>query len=555
ITGYSTVIRDITQFKESERRMRQLNEELEQRVQIRTLSLEQREKQLATIANAVPMLIAQFDQEERLLFANDAYRKWLHDADGAIMGMSLRELAGEERYRVHEPHVRQVLSGNLVSYERQSPGPDPVTLAITFMPEFTTEGRVSGFILVASDISTYKDIQLELEKAKEAAEVANATKTAFLANMSHEIRTPLGAVIGFSDLLFTENLPLTERQNYIEVIKRNGRLLSNIINDILDLSKVEIGKLEIDQTDVAFSEILNELSSILGLEASAKGIELLLNPHVDIPQRFRTDPLRLRQILFNIVGNAIKFTNKGSVTVEIKVLKAADHSSKLAFIVSDTGEGISSEQRDRLFAPFMQADVSTTRKFGGTGLGLALSKKLANLLLGDVILSDSAPGKGSTFTITIALVTGESNPTVRAERETSAQIKIDAEFDLSSLKILVVDDSLDNQALIKRILKLAGAAVVTANNGKEAVDFVSQDDFSLILMDIQMPVMDGYQATSVLRKSGFAKPIIALTAHAMNEERKRTLESGFDDHITKPIDRKLLLKSLHRYVKAEAGLS
>jgi PAS domain S-box-containing protein len=547
--GFSTVIRDITQFKESERQMRQLNEELEERVQIRTLSIEQREKQLATIANAVPVLIAQYDREENLLFANEAYRKFLLSVEGSIIGKSLCQLVGDIPYLIHRPYIQKVLNGELTNYERETPGTDGLTLAVTLMPEFSIQGMVSGFILVASDITQYKEIQLELQRAKEAAEVANATKTAFLANMSHEIRTPLGAVIGFSDLLSSDNLPNAERLNYMEVIKRNGRLLSNIINDILDLSKVEIGKLEIDMSDVAFSEILNELRSILGLEASAKGIELILAPDENIPQRFRTDPLRLRQILFNIVGNAIKFTKTGSVRIAIKVTQGTDKSSMLAFIVTDTGEGISPEQKDRLFSPFMQADVSTTRKFGGTGLGLALSKKLANLLQGDVILSSSTPGKGSTFTITIALVSGEAPAPDKLEALSTPEVKADTQFNLKGLKILVVDDSLDNQALIKRILKLAGADIVTANNGKEAVDMAKNEEFDIILMDIQMPVMDGYQATRALRSSGFTKPIIALTAHAMNEERKRSLESGFDDHITKPIDRKLLLKVLAHHNK------
>ncbi|WP_141735109.1 MHYT domain-containing protein [Oligoflexus tunisiensis] len=552
LSGFSSVTRDITQVKESEQNLRQLNEELEQRVRMRTQSLQERENQLRTITNALPVLVAQLDRDERFLFANEAFCKWFnHKGHEPVNGKTLHDIFDDARYKRNEPFIRNVLSGAVTTYEKESTsGTTTATLAITLVPEFDSEHKVSGFIVVASDITRHKEIQAELEKAKEAAEVANATKSSFLANMSHEIRTPLGAVLGFSELLITEELTSPERSNYMEIIRRNGQLLSNIINDILDLSKVEAGKLEVERSDVPLSDILKELASILSLEAAAKGIELKVTSEGVMPQQIRTDALRLRQILLNIVGNAIKFTQRGSVTVRVKLQPYADDTMKLVFVVTDTGEGISPEKMERIFAPFSQADVSTTRKFGGTGLGLALSKKLANILGGDVILSRSAPGQGSTFVVTIDPGISETVLFQSSDQMVNNVIplaKPAEEVNLSRLKILVVDDSTDNQALIKRILKVLGASVTTANNGREGVERALSDNFNLVLMDIQMPEMDGYEAVRTLRDHGYKKPIIALTAHAMKEEHNRSLQSGFDDHITKPIDRKLLVRTLSKY--------
>lgn len=383
------------------------------------------------------------------------------------------------------------------------------------------------------------------------AEVANMTKSAFLANMSHEIRTPLGAVLGFSELMLNPDASVSERFNNMEIIKRNGELLSNIINDILDLSKVEAGKLEVERVDVPFNEVMAEIGSLLNLEATEKGITLRVTSEGIIPAMIKTDPLRLRQILLNIVGNAIKFTQKGSVEVKVKLLAEVDRNTKLAFIIKDTGEGITADQASRLFMPFTQADPSTTRRFGGTGLGLALSKKLANILGGDITLKESTPNLGSTFMVTID--PGTSQEVLFQSGQFAHQITnipdLDQPVPLKNLKILIVDDSYENQVLIKKFLAMAGATSETASNGREAVEKALKGNFSLILMDLQMPEMDGYEATKELRAKGFKRPIIALTAHAMKEDRRRCLEQGFDDHMTKPINRHLLLQALAEYVE------
>lgn len=520
--------------------------------QERTMVLQERESQLRTITNAIPTLVAQMDKAERILFANDAFCDWFNRTHDEVVQLKFQDILGEDRYPANKIYIDQVLAGKTVSYERLSFSRQrQAILNITFVPEFDLNKRVKGFIVVAADVSKYKEIEAELKKAKEQAEVANETKSAFLANMSHEIRTPLGAVIGFSELIIDPDMPASEKLNSIEIIRRNGKLLSTIINDILDLSKVEAGKLEIEKVEVDLFELLSEIASLLNLDAAAKGIKLTMAYEGAIPGKIETDPTRLRQILFNIVGNAIKFTERGSVNLTVKL--DSEDMSKLIFIIQDTGTGISPEQAKRLFSPFTQADATTTRRFGGTGLGLALSKKLAIALGGNIVLAKSALGEGSTFVVSIGH--GQSKEIIFDGPNLTEEIKAkilkfagrEHASELSSFKILVVDDSLDNLVLIKRLLTLSGAEVETANNGRDGVEKALKGNFSLILMDLQMPDMDGYEATKELRSRGFDRPIIALTAHAMKEERKRCLESGFDNHLSKPIDREALIHLLSEY--------
>jgi len=551
LTGFSKVIRDVTQLKEAERRSRQINEELEERVRERTVALQRGELQLRSITNAIPVLVAQLDRDQKFLFANKPFCDWFAQDSDKIGERTFRDVLGE-RYNFNKPYIEKVLAGETVTYERDSFSGDRKSIFnITFIPEFGATNRVKGFIIVAADVSRYKEIEEELTSAKAAAEVANATKSAFLANMSHEIRTPLGAVIGFSELMATDEMSASERNNTVEVIKRNGKLLSTIINDILDLSKVEAGKLAIEKTNVSLHDLLSEVAALLNLEAVAKGVQLTVSSVGVIPTLISTDAVRLKQVLLNIVGNAIKFTEKGTVNLRVQIPPATP--DKLAFIVQDTGTGIKLEQQARLFSPFMQADATTTRRFGGTGLGLVLSKKLANALGGDVVLESSRPGEGSTFVITVDH--GQSKEVLFESSAMAKPANTVTELALhrrrpqlsSQLKILAVDDSPDNLVLITRILQLAGATVETASNGREGIEKALHGNYSLILMDLQMPVMDGHEATRELRRRGFNRPIIALTAHAMKEERKRCLESGFDDHITKPIDRDSLIHALAAY--------
>jgi CheY-like chemotaxis protein len=264
-----------------------------------------------------------------------------------------------------------------------------------------------------------------------------------------------------------------------------------------------------------------------------------------VPSHLTTDPLRLRQVLFNIVGNAIKFTDHGMISVTIRQTEGDNGRQRLAFIIRDTGRGVSTTQATRLFEPFAQADSSTTRRFGGTGLGLVLSKKLANSLGGDVELTSSIPGVGSEFTVTID--PGETMRTVAPMRVGAEARPEEVNIALDHLKVLLVEDSQDNQLLVTRMLKMSGVKVETASNGREGVQKALGGAFDCILMDLQMPEMDGYAAAQELRRQGYGKPIVALTAHAMGEERQRCLASGFNSHISKPISRKVLMQTLMQY--------
>lgn len=370
-----------------------------------------------------------------------------------------------------------------------------------------------------------------LQEAKESAEDANRLKSSFLANMSHEIRTPLGAMIGFAELLEDGNISGEEKSKYSKIIRKNGQALLRLIDDVLDLSKVEAGRLEVELISFSPVELFREILSLLQRTAEQKGITLKMDVDSSIPESLTSDPTRLRQILMNIIGNAIKFTAQGEVLFHAEMLESTQP-PLLRITVRDTGLGIDEATAAKLFQPFIQADNSTTRKFGGTGLGLVLSKRLAQRLGGDVRLIQSTSGQGSTFEVLVEAVplkgTGTLKKVSKPEKEERK--------DLENLSILVVEDSPDNQMLLGKMLGRLGAKTSFASNGEEAVTSALSSHFDLILMDIQMPILDGYGATARLREHGYAKPIIALTAHAMSEERDRCLASGFDDHLSKPID-------------------
>lgn len=414
---------------------------------------------------------------------------------------------------------------------------------------FDQDGKATRFIGTASDISGQRALTDGMVKAKEAADDANRAKSAFLANMSHEIRTPLNAIMGFSDMLLDPRLSEDERHDCVSTISRNGQMLARLIDDILDLSKVEAGKLMIVREVLSVSSVLAEVAQVFADMVRKNDVQLEIVTEPDVPEFIQADPVRVRQILLNIVGNAIKFTRGGRVKVTTKVLKGTVDLSasdvRLGFIVEDDGPGIATEHQGHLFQPFQQSDASTTRRYGGTGLGLALSRRLARALGGDVTLVKSALNEGATFLISLNVgrVVRESvQPLVASVRAGAIGSS------LVGLHLLVVEDTPDSQFLIRHILTRAGANVDTAGDGAEGVRLAMATDYDLVLMDIQMPILDGYEATMSLRNQGFKKPIIALTAHAMKEERERTRQSGFDDHITKPINPTSLIQTLARYV-------
>ena len=452
----------------------------------------------------------------------------------------IEELRAEvESLRAHEAQLRQEL--RLVS----------------------DNARATGNIL-KSTVELTNQATGELRQAKRKAEAAALAKMRFLANMSHELRTPMTAILGYTETLLEEgdlSRAPASRIEHLHTLKRNGQHLMCILNDILDLSKIEANAVDAELVWVSPFEIVADVEGLMRHVSESKKIGLDVSYEPPIPSLVHTDPTRLRQILMNLVGNAIKFTERGGVRIVASFLPAsAEAGAMLRFAVSDTGCGLAPEAKDRIFGAFTQADASTTRQYGGTGLGLTISKQLAEILQGDIV-AESIEGQGSTFTLTIATGPVDGVPMIadpdsyhslpmpgqEEEEENTLSFMARVSETRPGVRMLLVEDGEDNRRLISYTLAKAGFEATHAENGRVGVELAMQareagESYDLILMDMQMPVMDGYEATKRLRVEGFQTPIIALTAHAMSGDRERCIEAGCDAFHTKPIQRRALIE-------------
>ncbi len=435
-------------------------------------------------------------------------------------------------------------SGELVNYTKDR---RPYWTKFYVTPIHDADGRIVRLISVQNDSSDMHKIRDQLEQARLKAEDASRTKSQFLSAMSHEIRTPINGVLGITTLLLDCGLNATQR-HYAELIASSGNSLLAIINDVLDFSKVEAGKLTLEALDFDLDELLAELVSIHGLRAREKSLSLHTHTEPNTPRFLRGDPYRLRQILNNLLGNACKFTQRGSVSLTVGIASADAQRICLRFEVTDTGIGIAPDKQRLLFQPFSQVDNSITRNFGGTGLGLAICKQLAELMQGTIELQ-STEGIGSKFIVVLPF------ETVDQVRKPSAVPAISPDSRQLDARILIAEDIVTNQIVARGMLKKLGYHdVLVVSDGAQAVQAVQSEHFDIVLMDCQMPVMDGYSATTRLRELGFEMPVVALTANAMRSDRELCLAAGMNDHLAKPVLLKQLAAVMNQWLPVKAAL-
>jgi PAS domain S-box-containing protein len=495
------------------------------------------------------------DMKEQVVLANLAIAKIVGRDAGALMGRRAGELGwvhadGAVVLREELPWCKSMIDGearmNDVVLLRDSEGTLRTFLA-NCSPVLGTSGKPGGVLISLDDVTQIEEHKAELSVAKEEAEAANQAKSEFLANMSHEIRTPMNAILGFTEVLKRGYVDgEQDRQKYLDTIRSSAEHLLQLINDVLDLSKVESGHVDLERIRVAPHAAVQEVVTVLGMKAREKNIELDFEIDGPLPETILTDPTRLRQIVTNLVSNAVKFTERGGVRVVARMLGSGPQSA-LCIDVIDSGIGLPESAFESIFDEFVQADSSVTRRFGGTGLGLPISRRLARMMGGEISVA-STPGKGSTFTVTLDPGPLEGVAMLEPAQALAATRKEDTREDghwaFPATRILVVDDSDENRELLDLVLGDAGIEVESAENGEVGVRKAIESHFDLILMDMQMPVMDGYTATKLLREKGYTKPILALSANAMKGFEQQYLDAGCNGHISKPVDIDALLERL-----------
>lgn len=516
-----------------------------------------RDERLRAIVESAVDAIVVIDEHGIVEAFNPAAEKIFGYAAAEIIGQNVNQLMPDPDHSKHDGYISKYLQDHVpkiigISREvvacRRDGTPIPVELTIGEM----RLGEKRSFTGILRDITKRKQIEEALRSAMVAANTATQAKSNFLANMSHEVRTPMSAIIGYAELLLDPKLKRDEKLAAVTAILRNGEHLLQIINDILDISKIEANKVELDLLPCSPWQIINELVSSFRVAAGEKSLKLATSAAGRLPRMCITDPTRLRQILMNFLSNAIKFSNPGQ-QVDIRLFIESTP-LRLCFEVADQGIGMNTEQMTRLFQPFEQADSSSTRKYGGTGLGLTISKRLAEALGGEIHVQ-SVLGKGSLFRLLLPIAIADDTEWVDGEQLNEAvdlghPRQTMAHSHRFSGRILLAEDSIDIQRVLAYHLRHAGLQVEIVPNGRLAVEKGLHGSFDVILMDVQMPELDGYGATIALRRSGYKGPIIALTAHAMREHREKCMQSGLTEYLTKPIGVEKLFEVLGRYLPA-----
>jgi len=488
--------------------------------------------------------VAITDSRGRIVYVNDGFCRISKYSKEELLGQNHRLLNSRTHPKEFFKDMWDTISNGRVWHGDICNKAKDGTLhwmATTITPFLGADGRPAQYVCIRHDITRIKHAELELAKARDLALEAARIKADFMANMSHEIRTPLNGVIGMTDLLQTTQIT-AEQRDYVETIRKSSDILLTLINDILDFSKIESGRLELEEIDFSLKIMVEDAAAIFASEARQKGLELLCRMDPGLPPVVRGDPARLKQVLLNLIGNAVKFTDRGRVEVRVTPAEGNGRSRPVRFEIQDTGIGIAPKLQARLFEAFRQGDSSVTRRYGGTGLGLVISKRLVQRMGGEIRLR-SEQGAGSTFSFTVPFAPGEKSPDA-GPRAKGAVLRPS-----SSGRVLIAEDNLVNQKVLLCMARKLGYEAAVVANGRDAMAALEKSRYDAVVMDCEMPELDGYAAARAIRaKGGRRTPIIALTAHALPGDREKALASGMDDYLAKPVRMEDLESTLAQWI-------